>query len=101
MTEYIERESAIAAIMSEPPDAHYPHWYADKIKPIPAADVAPVRHGRWISNEGDVLFHCSECETQISTSWDYDDLQWCYCPNCGAKMDIPDTEEDDDGDQAN
>ena len=47
----------------------------------------PVRHGRWISDEGDVLFHCSECETQISTSWDYDDLQWNYCPDCGAKMD--------------
>ena len=46
MTEYIEREAAIAAIMSEPPDAHYPSWYADKIKPIPAADVAQVRHGR-------------------------------------------------------
>ena len=100
MTEYIEREAAIAAIMSEPPDAHYPHWYADKIKPIPAADVAPVRHGRWISNEGDVLFHCSECETQISTSWDYDDLQCCYCTNCGARMDgyiqMPDTEVEDD-----
>ena len=42
MTEYIERESAIEAIMSEPPDAHYPQWYAEKIKSIPAADVAPV-----------------------------------------------------------
>ena len=42
--------------------------------------------GRWISDEGDVLFHCSECETQISTSWDYDDLNWNYCPNCGARM---------------
>ena len=48
MGEYIEREAAIAAIMSEPPDAHYPHWYTDKINSIPAADVAPVRHGRWI-----------------------------------------------------
>ena len=42
MAEYIERETAIAIIMSEPPDAHYPHWYADKIKDIPAADVAPA-----------------------------------------------------------
>lgn len=38
--EYIEREAAIEAIMSEPPDAHYPQWYVDKIKSIPAADVA-------------------------------------------------------------
>ena len=42
MAEYIEREAAIDAIMSEPPDAHYPQWYADKIKAIPAADVMPV-----------------------------------------------------------
>lgn len=60
---------------------------------MPAADVAPVRHGRWISDESDVLFHCSLCETQISTSWDYDDLHWDYCPNCGAKMDRSSNEE--------
>ena len=47
MDEYIERESAIEAIMSEPPDAHYPQWYAEKIKSIPAAAVAPVQ--KWIS----------------------------------------------------
>lgn len=47
MSEYIKREDAIEEIMSEPPDAHYPHWYANKIKSIPAADVAPVQ--KWIS----------------------------------------------------
>ena len=45
------------------------------------------KHGHWVSDKTDILFHCSECETQISTNWDYDDLQWNYCPNCGAKMD--------------
>ena len=38
------------------------------------------REGRWISDDRDVLFGCSECGIQISTSWN-------YCPNCGAKMD--------------
>ena len=52
MAEYIEREAAIAAIMSEPPDAHYPQWYADKIKAIPAADVAPVRWQPVLGYEG-------------------------------------------------
>ena len=52
----------------------------------PTVDAKPVVHGRWVSDEGDVLFHCSECETQISTSWNYDDLHWNYCPNCGAQM---------------
>ena len=47
MAEYIERGAAYEAIMSEPPDAHYPQWYADKIKAIPAADVEPVQE--WIS----------------------------------------------------
>ena len=58
-----------------------------EIEFTPAIDPESLRpKGRWVSDEGDVLFHCSECETQISTSWDYDDLHWNYCPNCGAKM---------------
>ena len=62
MDEYIERESAIEAIMSEPPDAHYPQWYAEKIKSIPAAGVAPVvmcrdcKHA-WIHPCGYVYCH--------------------------------------------
>ena len=60
MAEYIEQEAAIESIMSEPPDAHYPHWYADKIKAIPAADVAPVRHGQWEWDTEDI-YRCSNC----------------------------------------
>ena len=52
MTEYIEREAAIEAIMCEPPDAHYPQWYADKIKAISAADVVPVRWQPVLGYEG-------------------------------------------------
>ena len=51
----------------------------------PAADVVPVRHGRWIwDDEG---YHCSECfyhaygETGEVLSGN-----WRYCPNCGANM---------------
>lgn len=56
---------------------------------IPAADVAPVRHGRWIlEREPDgkpYCFHCSVCDDDfhyIGITVAYD-----YCPNCGAKMD--------------
>ena len=42
MTKYIEREAAIEAIMSDPPDAHYPSWYIDRIKTLSAADVTEV-----------------------------------------------------------
>ena len=61
--------------------------YRAIILSAPIVDAVEVVHGEWVSDEGDVLFHCSECETQISTSWDYDDLRWNYCPECGAKMD--------------
>ena len=52
----------------------------------PTADVAPVRHGRWIAikvpNEWD-KGQCSECRSIFNSSvWGTN-----YCPNCGAKMD--------------
>lgn len=84
MNEYIERETAIETIMSEPTDAHYPSWYADNIKAIPAADVAPVRHGRFKISSDYGLSECSSCGWNIEEYVvDYD-----YCPHCGAKMDL-------------
>ena len=47
---------------------------------IPAADVAPVRHGRWLHRKNGIAY-CSECEIDTVE----DDTN--YCPNCGAKMD--------------
>ena len=94
MTEYIKREAAIEAIMSDPPDAHYPQWYVDKIKSIPAADAAAVRHGRW-DGEGDGyadgeividVWYCSECGYCIDDGTDDPNILPNYCPNCGAKM---------------
>lgn len=84
MAEYIEREAAIGVIMGEPTEAHYPSWYADKVKNIQAADVAPVVHGCTVPAEQpkNVLLDrkCGICESlMLSTD--------VYCPNCGAKMD--------------
>ena len=94
MIEYIEREVAIESIMSEPQDAHYPHWYSVKIKSIPTADVAPVRHGKWITTSGEVFpgssqFLCyshkhEECGFQYI---DMGENEYDFCPHCGAKMD--------------
>ena len=81
MDEYIKREAVIEAIMSEPSDAHYPQWYVDKIKFIPAADVAPVRRGRWIEEDGIQI--CSECGEEH----EWEDYRAPYCDTCGAKMD--------------
>ena len=90
MAEYMEREAAIEAIMCEPPDAHYPQWYADKIKSIPAADVAPVRHGRWIYEPVEFSLvkdiRCSVCRRYVKVPEN-------YCPGCGAKMDLEEPNE--------
>ena len=58
-------------------------------KNIPAADVAPVRHGRWeieMDDMGWLKHTCPNCgyvkRTDIHVS-----LGWNYCPICGAKMD--------------
>ena len=54
---------------------------------FPAADVAPVRHGRWIGKNSpyDVNIHvCSVCRGQVSILGN----KLRICPNCGAKMDL-------------
>ena len=79
MAEYIEREAAIAWFM---PYAHAGESIdADvviaDIKGMKAADVAPVRHGRWLpfhsTAAGDIQY-CSACE--IGCTWKPN-----YCPN--------------------
>ena len=57
-----------------------------KLLVAPAADVVEVRHGRWITEDCDLLFakraECSVCGKGLTTTDIFD-----YCPNCGAKMD--------------
>ena len=52
----------------------------------PTADVAPVRHGRWLHRKNGIAY-CSECEIEAVE----DGTE--YCPNCGAKMDGGDGNE--------
>ena len=68
------------------------------IRNAPAADVAEVRHGRWIEDErtypGPGLKNnlCSVCG-EIAGSWKEGlepGRKWAYCPNCGARMDKED-----------
>ena len=42
MAEYIEKQAALDAILRELSDAHYPSWYAERIKALPVDDVVPV-----------------------------------------------------------
>ena len=61
----------------------------------PAADVAPVRHGRWVLGKvepgyftpgGNRPWICSECG--YLASWMLDKPKDNYCPNCGCRMDL-------------
>ena len=95
--EYIERE-AIKKAFAEEIRTNYLDDYAKgfqaallAVMSIPIADVAPVRHGHWVSEYdcGYITPHCSECgETALTkeeTSYDY--VYSSYCPRCGAKLD--------------
>lgn len=49
------------------------------------ADVAPVRHGRWVEQEKytfGTMYDCSICDNRILDNGH----SWNYCPNCGADM---------------
>ena len=52
----------------------------DTFADIPAADVAPVQHGRWIEEDGIQI--CSECGEEH----EWEDYRAPYCDTCGAKM---------------
>lgn len=66
-----------------------------RIKAAPAADVAPVVHGRWevvhgvLTPGGDPLLRCPICRARESEHLCGVECHtvWNYCPNCGARMD--------------
>lgn len=58
----------------------------DVIRSVPAADVAPVVHGRWTHLGGDE-WCCPVCGFVITTEGSWDKPTKKYCEDCGAKMD--------------
>lgn len=110
MAEYIERDALRQAVLESQHDNSHPRGWAHiahdcehahfvaMIARFPAADVAPVVHGRWdevdwveLESGGHELIRtpnaglrCSNCRNCFKK-----ELLWKnnYCPNCGAKMD--------------
>lgn len=86
MTEYICKQDAVDAIHEFPMfmECNEIYIYQKRIEKIPAADVAPVRHGRWIryTGMGKVQWMCSECGAEEKNPKVAN-----YCYHCGAKMD--------------
>lgn len=64
--------------------------FCNLVKRQPAADVAPVRHGRWEPYVERLRWRCSECGSFIDIN-PIDEIIGEYspnfCPHCGAKMD--------------
>ena len=97
MAEYINRESIMKFPIrkdhcdKEHANEHFINGiesvleYAEN---LPAADVAPVVHGRWVRHTMIPYFvDCSVCkDVYVDEEW-LRDGKWGYCPNCGAKMD--------------
>ena len=114
MAEYIEREDAIRVVNGQSSLTMTRSGLIDSISKLPAADVAPVVHGRWEWFEEwysstpdhpmeckDYGWRCGECKTaledMVGGCWDdsYDEPKLNYCPNCGAKMGGGDNDEVD------
>ena len=105
MAEYIEREAVVDTIYA----AFKKYWAIpcssvdlavqrdvvhtkNKIYNIPAADVAPVVHGKWTEKDNSMYdlymrenihwstYICSACNGEVMKDFR-------YCPNCGARMD--------------
>lgn len=107
--EYIEREAAV--VMADYAEDEHPYdkdpkrpetysayhegwsdacdYIRSRLESLPAADVEPVRHGRWIRLQHSGTIVCGNCGRNIRKNRgnDYADFE-PYCPNCGCRMDL-------------
>nr|DAG66240.1 MAG TPA: NADH-PPase NADH pyrophosphatase zinc ribbon domain [Caudoviricetes sp.] len=82
MDEYISREAAMEIVKHTSGD--YASAFAE-LRKLPAADVAPVRHGRWVTH---YRSGTTVAEGYVSTCCDmWNNRKSDFCPNCGARMD--------------
>lgn len=107
MDDYISRKAAIDYIRGQSEECQkafeelggesgiYADAYNDLAEDfyrIPAANVAPVVHGRWVHSRYDDCseqferVRCSQCNQEAYAMAFYV-RGGNYCPNCGAKMD--------------
>lgn len=111
MDDYISRKAAREAFENADADVceSYPDGACDwgfgmkniqeVIDGIPAADVEPVRYGRWEcvydDSTGETDITCSHCKNArtvngcfVSTDGKSCYFEDDYCPSCGSKMDL-------------
>ena len=103
MAECVEREALIEKLrtMPIPKQAGRTNTWLDncaagvnaaiwEVASFPAADVAPVVHGRWVTH---YRSGTTVAEGYVSTCCDmWNNRKSDYCPNCGAIMDGGDSD---------
>lgn len=68
------------------------HYFLPKIiDDEPTIEAEPVKHGRWKSASRWMVEQCSACGFEIGTVLA---VKCNWCPNCGAKMDGGDPNEE-------
>ena len=103
MNEYISREAMLKNLTSDlehhsdegdPRTCLVMRRFIKYVEDFPAADVQPVKRGRWESSQRTIetgTVYCSNCaiEYYISALQTVGDCYGIvhYCPNCGARMD--------------
>lgn len=96
MSDYIKREDAKGYIKHvyhesvkfyEVDEEEVIDSLVEALNALPSADVLEVRHGHWIDYDDDIVScECSACHKKFNLYED-DVNGYPYCPNCGAKMD--------------
>lgn len=112
MAEYIDRDAVYTAfanactdVLERASEIYYIAGFSyehviEILDDIPAADVAPVVHGRWDDSgrytfpSGNTAVRCTNCGCALTES-EYRLNNWNYCPVCGARMDGGDSDETD------
>lgn len=94
MAEYIERKALLDELCRDSCERTYDGTchncrMTETVADFPAANVAPVVHGRWIMHDDKFLGLTCECSIcHIETCGDSP-----YCPSCGARLDNGEQEE--------
>lgn len=99
---YIKRDAVLDYLTIMPIDIGFSDIdrVIDFVKDFPAADVEPVRHGRW-DYDSDGVPCCTVCGEPAlqrlylyfkNKSFSAPFEKSKFCPNCGAKMDKEDND---------
>lgn len=96
MAEYIEKSDLYAAICKKVNNPALRSWLGAIIAKCPSADVAEVKHGKWMKEDKGfgrdiTTLHLMRVYKYICPLCGYytdnQASRFNFCPNCGARMD--------------